>query len=71
MKQYILRRYVDHHVPGTDVTGLYPIEDLEKFVTNDLARAIEEPAAEMPVALDDLTPNAVEPVTAPATKKRK
>jgi len=76
MKRYILKRHIDRYAPGADVTNLYPVTELKKWLADGLVRVVdvEEPATEVsteetPVALDDLTPNPVEP--AATTRKRK
>lgn len=60
MKRYILRRHIDRFAPGADVTDAYPVEELEKWAGEGMARVVEPP-----VALDDLAPTNEEPVTAP------
>lgn len=70
MRHYILKRHIDRYAPGADVTGLYPVEDLERWAKEGMVRVmdVEDP----PVALDDLVNSTVEPaVEAPVTKKRK
>lgn len=63
MKRYILRRHIDRFAPGADVTDAYPVEELEKWASEGMARVVE--VEEPPVALDDLAPTNEEPVTAP------
>ena len=75
MRRYILKRHVDRFAPGADVTGVYPVEDLEKWAKEGMVRVVEDPPAsdepveETPLALDDLAPTAEEPVTAPVEAK--
>lgn len=60
MKRYILKRHIDRFAPGADVTGAYPLEDLENWAKEGMVLVVEEP----PVALDDLALTNEKPVTA-------
>lgn len=62
MKRYILKRHIDRHAPGADITDAYPVEDLEKWAKEGMVRVVE--VEDPPVALDDLTPTDEEPVIA-------
>lgn len=63
MQRYILKRHIDRYAPGADITDAYPAEDLAKWAREGIVRVAA--VADPPLTLDELTPNPVEPATAP------
>lgn len=76
MQRYILKRYIDRHVPGDDVTDAYDAETLTQWVAQGLvtvrvqsdSTALDESEDEHP---QTIVPRQPETKTTPAKRSKR